>query len=585
MNEKIKQIFDNAKTQFLALPKQRQIFAGIGVGAVVLGLIAMSTLIKRDPFQVLYSDLRPEEIKNVSKKLGEQNISFQLSEDSSTIMVPASQVYQARMELAKEGLPGQDLVGFEKFDGSTIGMSSYVQRIQYIRAVQGELTRSIQRLASVKSARVHISVPPKKTFLEEEDPPKASVVMELKSGMTLSKSEVTGVAHLVASAVEGLKVNQITIVDTKGNFLHRPEQENNTAIPTAFLEMQRSIESEYERRIEEMLTPVVGFGKVRAKVTAEIDPSRVNTTEETFDPDKVVARTLNKTDESNSGSRPNPMGIPGSRSNLPGAEVTTPPVPMATSSNEKNSSNASYAIPRKIQVIDKPSGSIKRLTVAVVVDGNYAKAPDSPTEVFSPRTEEELRRIQELVANAVGFDAQRRDSINVSSMPFKGADIEIQPKEDLPVWNLRNLQSPLLRNGLIALVLLSFVFLVMRPFVKWLISKEKDSQLETALAFQPQTIEQLETAVKNGIEIDSMIADSPSQSDRTNEELLAQMQENEEKENVIRDLFKETESKKEEKQLRNLILEQLEKSPKKGFRVIQEWLEEDSDKKLEEEAA
>jgi flagellar M-ring protein FliF len=258
---------------------------------------------------------------------------------------------------------------------------------------------------------------------------------------------------------------------------------------------------------------------------------------------------------------------------------------MATSSNEKNSSNASYAIPRKIQVIDKPSGSIKRLTVAVVVDGNYAKAPDSPNEVFTPRTEEELRRIQELVANAVGFDAQRRDSINVSSMPFKGAEIEIEPKEELPVWNLRNLQSPLLRNGLIALVLLSFVFLVMRPFVKWLVSKEKDSQLEAALAFQPQTVEQLETAVKNGMEIDSMIADSLSQSDLPNAELLAQMQENEEKENVIRDLFKETESKKEEKQLRNLILEQLEKSPKKGFRVIQEWLEEDSDKKLEEEAA
>lgn len=585
MNEKMKQIFENAKNQFLALPKQRQIFVGVGVGAVLLGVLAMGSLVKRDPFQVLYSDLRPEEIKNVSKKLGEQNIAFQLSEDNSTILVPSSQVYQARMELAKEGLPGQDLVGFEKFDGSTIGMSSYVQRIQYIRAVQGELTRSIQRLASVKSARVHISVPPKKTFLEEEDPPKASVVMELKGGMALSKSEVTGVAHLVASAVEGLKVNQITIVDTKGNFLHRPEQENNSAIPTAFLEMQRSIESEYERRIEEMLTPVVGFGKVRAKVTAEIDPSRVNTTEETFDPDKVVARTLNKTDESNTGSRPNPMGIPGSRSNLPGAEATTPPVPMATSSNEKNSSNASYAIPRKIQVIDKPSGSIKRLTVAVVVDGNYTQAPNATSEVFSPRSEEELRRIQELVANAVGFDAQRRDSINVSSMPFKGADVEMAPKEELPVWNLRNLQSPLLRNGLIALVLLSFIFLVMRPFVKWLVAKDKEGKSDTAVAFQPQTVGELEAAVKNGMEIDSLMTAPAFETSEPNEELLAQMRENEEKENVIRDLFKETESKKEEKQLRNLIMEQLEKSPKKGFRVIQEWLEEDTDKKLEEEAA
>ena len=130
------------------------------------------------------------------------------------------------MELAKDGLPGQDVVGFEKFDGSTLGMSSYVQRIQYVRAVQGELTRSIQRLAAVKSARVHISIPPKKTFLEEEEPPKASVILELRPGQGLAKSEMRGIAHLVASAVEGLKVNQITIVDTKGNFLHRPEDDN-----------------------------------------------------------------------------------------------------------------------------------------------------------------------------------------------------------------------------------------------------------------------------------------------------------------------------------------------------------------------
>lgn len=584
MNEQLSQFFEKIKSQFLAMPKQRRVFAGVGMGAIVLGLVVLGSLIKTDPAQLLYSDLKPEEIKNVAKKLSEQNINYKIGDDNSTILVPASQVYKARMELAKEGLPGQDLVGFEKFDHSTIGMSSYVQRIQYIRAVQGELTRSIQRLAAVKSARVHISVPPKKTFLEEEDPPKASVVMELRGGMSPSKQEVTGIAHLVASAVEGLKVNQITIVDTKGNFLHRPEQDGSSAIPTAFLEMQRSIETEYERRIEEMLTPVVGIGKVRAKVTAEIDPSRINTTEESYDPDKAVPRTLTKMDESNSGSRPNPMGIPGSRSNLPGAEATTPPVPMATSTNEKNSSNASYAIPRKIQIIDKPSGSIKRLTVAVVVDGNYSQAPGGNGEVFSPRNEDELNRIQELVANAVGFDAQRRDSINVSSMPFKSTDIEIEKEEPLPMWSLRNLQSPLVKNGLIALVLLSFVFLVMRPFTKWLVGKEKTQETDN-IPFYPQTVQALEQAVQSkqmlGQDEASKDIDRLSQS----EDLINQMAQNDENENVIRDLFKETEAKKEEKQLRGLIIEELEKAPKKGFKVLQDWLEEDGDRKLEEEAA
>ena len=495
MNEMLKKWLDSAKSYWDALPRQRKIFTSAMGASLILGGMILTGLLRRDPMQVLYSDLRPEETKAVAKKLSEQNISYEVNQENTTLLVPGSQVYRARMELAKEGLPGQDLVGFEKFDASTFGMSSYVQRIQYVRAIQGELTRSIQRLGSVKTARVHISVPPKKTFLEEEDPPKASVVLELRTGMTPSKQEITGIAHLVASAVEGLKVNQITIVDTKGNFLHRPEDGSTPAIPSAFLEMQRSIETEYERRIEEMLTPVVGFGKVRAKVTAEIDPARVNTTEETFDPDKAVARTMTKMDESNTGSRPNPMGIPGSRSNLPGTETNNPQVPMASSNNEKNSSSASYAIPRKVQVIDKPSGSIKRLTVAVVVDGYYTKVPNSTTENFAPRTEEELKRLQELVANAVGFDADRRDSITVSSLPFSSQDLKQMEPEVSPTFQWTDLRNPMVRNGLIALVVLSFLFLVLRPFLKWMSLTQREEAMDIGVAMTPQTVEELQAAV------------------------------------------------------------------------------------------
>ena len=183
--------------------------------------------------------------------------------------------------------------------------------------------------------------------------------------------------------MEGLKVSQVTIVDTHGNLLQRPDDETIPGVSTALLEMERSIESEYEKRIEDILTPVIGMGKVRAKVTAEIDPSRINTTEESYDADKAVARNVLRNDEVNQGSRPNPVGIPGSRSNLPGTEVQNPPVPMATTSNEKNMQNTSYAIPRKVMITDKPSGNIKRLTVAVVVDGVYNKTTGAK-EAFSP---------------------------------------------------------------------------------------------------------------------------------------------------------------------------------------------------------
>jgi len=579
MNETLKKWLESAKSYWEALPRQRRVFSGLMGGAILLGILVLGSLLRRDPMQVLYTDLRPEETKAVAKKLSDQNISYQVNEDNTSLLVPGSQVYRARMELAKEGLPGQDLVGFEKFDNSTIGMSSYVQRIQYVRAVQGELTRSIQRLGSVKTARVHISIPPKKTFLEEEDPPKASVVLELRAGMSPSKQEVTGIAHLVASAVEGLKVNQITIVDTKGNFLHRPEDNSAPAIPTALLEMQRSIETEYERRIEEMLTPVVGFGKVRAKVTAEIDPARVNTTEETFDPDKAVAKTMTKMDESNTGSRPNPMGIPGSRSNLPGTEVNNPPVPMASSNNEKNSSTASYAIPRKIQVVDKPSGSIKRLTVAVVVDGYYNKAPNATVETFAPRTEDELRRLQELVANAVGFDADRRDSITVSSLPFSASDIKEVEPEAAPGFSMKDIRSPLIRNGLITLVILSFLFLILRPFLKALIPGKEDQRSEMGLVVTPRTVEELQAVVDASAEGQETDLANFSQTDESDSSLMAQMAQNDDQENKVRSLFEDTESKKEERRLKNLIVEKMEKSPKKGFRIIQEWLEEEVEKR------
>ena len=192
MNERLNEILEKLKNYYASLsPKKRMALGGITAASLV-AIMGMTMVMKHDPQQVLYSDLHQEDAKAIAKKLSEQNIPYHVSEDSRTISVAQSQVYKARMELAKEGLPGQDVVGFEKFDTTSIGMSSYVQKIQYVRAIQGELTRSIQRLAAVKTARVHISIPPKKVFMEEEEPPKASVVLELKPGMAPSKTEVNG---------------------------------------------------------------------------------------------------------------------------------------------------------------------------------------------------------------------------------------------------------------------------------------------------------------------------------------------------------------------------------------------------------
>ncbi|MBY0370593.1 flagellar M-ring protein FliF, partial [bacterium] len=486
MNETLTKWLGAVRNWFAGLSgKQRTgMFIGFGTFAVI-GAAAF-VIAQQDPYQILYSDLQAEEGRAVAKKLGEEKILHNITADFSTVSVPGSQVAKARMELAKAGLPGQDVVGFEKFDGSTLGMSSYVQRIQYIRAVQGELTRSIQQLSSVKRARVHISIPPKKTFLEDEEPAKASVILELKRGQKPSKAEVNGIAHLVSSAVEGLKVSNVSIVDTQGSFLHRPEEEGSAAgMSSVLLENQRSMEAEYEHRVEEILSAVVGLGKVRAKVAAEIDPARVNTTEESFDPDKAAVRNTVRNDETVTGSKPNPIGIPGSRSNLPGAEAVNPPVPMANTSSEKNVQNTSYSIPRKVQVTDKPSGSLKRLTVAVIVDGYYQTVDGK--EQFSPRSDDELRRLQDLVANSVGFDEQRRDSITVSCLPFRATEIttEETPAPPATFWNSQPMP--------IKIGLMAAAALIPLSLAGWLLlRKGKARPMDATSTSYPKTVAQLE---------------------------------------------------------------------------------------------
>ncbi len=592
MNEQLKAYLERAKAHFDKYSKKKKILITVVTALVMVSTVIGAMILRNDPQQILYTDLHAEDSKAITKKLSEKNIPYHLSDDNATISVAASRVAEARMELAKEGLPGQDVVGFEKFDGSTLGMSSYIQRIQYVRAVQGELTRSIQRLASVKSARVHISVPPKKTFLEEDEPPKASVILELRTGQTPSKQEIRGIANLVASAVEGLKVSQVTIVDTKGSFLHHPEEENVAGVSSTLLEMQRSIEAEYEKRVEEILTPVIGFGKVRAKVTAEVDQSRVNTTEESYDSDKAIPRTINKIDEETTGSRPNPIGIPGSRSNLPGTETNNPGIPNATNHTEKHQTNNNVAIPRKVQITDKPSGSIRRLTVAVVVDGHYTKG-STPTEAetFTPRSEEELRRLQDLVANAVGYDAQRRDSITVSSLPFRNVDVS--PPDEIPTskFDLQELTKHGVRNGLIGLLILAFFFFVLRPFLKWTTNVDQKKELTMVQPALPKTVAELEAQVKeqqlgSGGAVPTaqeLLAATEAEKARAAassaaEAVLGETMAAEEKKEESPDKKEETGigglNKTEEEELKEKILERLGKFPKKGFRIVQDWIEE-----------
>lgn len=554
MSEPLNRFLQSAREAWGRLTARQRTWLIASTAALAVAGGALASYLSQDPRELLFSDLQTEEANAVVKKLGELGVPHTLSNDHANIYVPKSRLEDARINLAKEGLPGGDVVGFEKFDGSTFGMSSYVQRIQYVRAVQGELIRSIQRLSSVKRARVHISLPPKKTFLEEEDPPKASVVLELRHGQAPTKSEVQGVAHLVASAVEGLKVNQVTIVDTNGKFLLRPEDGAANTLASNLLEMQHNLETDYERRIEDILGPVVGIGRVKAKVSIEVDPSRSNVTEETFDPDKAAIRNNVKNEEVTQGTRLAAGGIPGSRSNLPGGEAKQNQPPALTSSTEKNNQNVSYAVPRKIQVTDRPSGSIKRLTVAVLVDGQYTPGAEGTPAVFTPRPDAELKRLQEIVGNSVGFDPQRRDSITVTSMPFE------KPPGLLGVPNAGETAKPVawylnrdewmpiaVKGGLISLFFLLLHLMVIRPMKKWSVAMKPKTKPEEAIP-APKTIAQLE---EERLEAEGLALPKVEISE-----------------------LPPSPEKIEEEDLRAAILEKLEAAPKKGIRIVQDWMEE-----------
>lgn len=545
MNETTLQIWRKIQEAFLGLSIRKRLWLSLSTVVLAgIGLIALFVLGK-DPYVLLYSELQAEEARGVVRKLSELGIPSEISENQSTVSVPGSKVHQARLQLAKEGLPSQDLVGFEKFDGSTLGMSSYVQRIHYVRAVQGELVRTVQRLASVKRARVHLSIPPKKTFLEEQEPPKASVVLELRRGMRPTKSEIQGIAHLIASAVEGLKVSQVSIVDTEGGFLHRPDESEASALSTTLLEVRRSLETEYERRIEEILTPVVGVGKVRAKVVVEVDPSRVNTTEETFDSEKTAIRASSRNEETSQGARNTAGGTPGSRSNLPGPDAVAQQQPTSSSTTEKNNQSTNFAVPRKVLVIDKPSGDIKRVTVAVLVDGTYAAGKEGAPPVFTPRAEPELKRIQELVSNAVGYDPQRRDSVTVSSMPFQpAAEIvsDVEPPAERPFWH-----KPAATGGAGIVVLLLAYLMVVRPLRKW--TRIEPARSAEAVAL-PRTVAEIEA------EQERLAAEAAARA----ADVVAEG---------------EPQDKREQAELSKRILEKLIESPKKGIRIVQDWMDDE----------
>jgi flagellar M-ring protein FliF len=369
--------------------------------AVAVALIAASVFwAQRPDYVILYSNLKTEDAGKIVDRLRTEKIPYELTDGGRTVLVPSRHVYDMRLNLATEGLPQSSSVGFEIFDHPKLGMTDFMQKLNYQRAMQGELVRTIEQMEEVQQARVHIVVPEQSLFTEQVRQPTASVVLKVSGKGTLNRAHVRGITHLVASSVDGLKPENVTVVDTFGNILAGGSSEDDvTGASSDQLFAQQSVEKYLRKKAQSMLESVLGPGKAIVQVHALLDFQKVNETIERYDDANPVIRseeTIRST----------------------GAE--------GEASQENTVTN--YEISRSLKQVIETSGNIEKLTIAVLVDGKYETGEDGAAQYVS-RSNQELDQLAELVKGAVGYDLERGDKIEIANIAFDTVGLEEQRRE------------------------------------------------------------------------------------------------------------------------------------------------------------
>jgi len=441
----------------------------------IAGLAFLMTWSGGVEMQVIYTHLDPDDAGAIVARFKEQKIPYRLGGDGRTILVPAERLHEVRMQMASEGLPQGGGIGFEVFDNAKLGMSEFAQNVNYQRALQGELARTIARISEVESCRVHLVMPEKTLFVDSEQPASASVAVKLKAGRRLGQEQINGIVHLVSSSVPRLSPEQVTVVDSSGKLLAGSRDPSATGgLSLDQLEYQRRVEKDLEARVKSMLEQALGEGKAIVRLACSLDFQRHEKTEEHFLPDNRVIRSEQSLNESSRNSDALPQGVPGVRSNTPGPELMPNSISAAGApSYEKQDRTVNYEIGKVTSRILEPVGRITRVSVAVLVDGTYKSTTEkggASTREFVARGGEEIQKIEALVKRAVNFDPDRGDRVEVVNIPFETSEWAKADEAQRPDgWMARLEQTaPYLKQALIGLfLLLTFMFFV-RPLVRWL---------------------------------------------------------------------------------------------------------------------
>jgi flagellar M-ring protein FliF len=392
------------------------LIAGILAAAGFYGLAHWQT---ENGFKPLYNSLAAEDAAVVVQKLKESGTPYRLSSNNSTISVPEDKVAELRLEMAGAGVPKNGRIGFEIFDKTNFGMTDFAEHINYRRALEGELERSVMSISQVEQARVHISFPQESVFTEAREPAKASVLVKVRAGDALPDSAVPAITNLISSAVEGLAPESVSVLDMRGNLLNRAKRSNNSAGDTSesALEYRHKVEQDLTAKLDSTLEPLVGAGRFRASVSAECDLTSGEQSEENFDPTHSVMMTSQTTEDTSTTSRL-AEGVPGTSSNLPEGVARTPATGAGTS---RKSENINYQTSRTVKRTLLPQGTVKRLSVSVLIDqeAHWEGTGPAAKRVMVPPTPERLKVIHDLAAAATGLNTERGDQLIVESLPFE----------------------------------------------------------------------------------------------------------------------------------------------------------------------
>jgi len=449
---------------FMRLPMQQKLLTIIALSMVAAIVVAGWTWTRTPTFAVLFTNISERDGGNIIAALQQMNVPFKFSESGGAILVPQQQVHELRMRLASQGLPKGGLVGFELMENQKLGMSQFIEQINFQRALEGELSRSIQSLAAVAGARVHLAIPKQTGFMRDEQKPSASVVLNIHPGRNLDPNQVAGIAHMVASSVPHLPAANVSVIDQNGNLLSSEKANGRSAgLDATQLKYVQEIEASTVRRIETILTPLVGPGNFRAQVTADVDFSQSEQVAEIYKPNPPAEASIRSQQVSEDASgKPAAAGVPGALSNQPPvpatAPLTAPPAPgtpgaqagatapagtpaaaappaataaAAVAAQGRRDATTNYELDKTIRHVRQPVGAIKRLSVAVVV--NHRKDTDKDGKAsFKPLTAKEMAQIYDLVKDAMGYSKDRGDTLNVQNSPFAAG--EKQDVAETPIW-------------------------------------------------------------------------------------------------------------------------------------------------------